>query len=146
MMDWWFNLIPLNVCAFAVFFDLRSREIPDWLPVVLVSCLALMGLVSESTMAIWNHAAGGVLSLIVGAVVGRRDRFGGGDIKLFAALGTWFGLFAVIPLALWIAIAGLPLAIFAAVRKQADFAYAPAIFSGVLVHVMAPDLLARIAT
>ena len=77
-------------------------------------------------------------------VVGCGDRFGGGDVKLFGALGAWFGLFAVFPLALWIAIAGLPLAIVAAMRKQSDFAYAPAIFAGVCVHCASPDLIQRI--
>jgi len=97
-------------------------------------------------IAWWEHLAGAVMATGLGVVVGYGDRFGGGDVKLFGALGAWFGLYAVIPLALWIAIAGLPLAVIAAIRKQQDFAYAPAILLGVCVHVAAPDLLQRIAS
>ena len=137
--------LPVLACTVAVYNDLRSREIPDWLPIMLVALLPARLLVMHDLMPWWHHISGGVAALLLGLLVGYGERFGGGDIKLFAALGIWFGLFAVIPLALWIAIAGLPLAIIAALRKQSDFAYAPAILAGVCVHVLVPDLLQRIA-
>ena len=83
-------------------------------------------------------------ALLLGCIIAREDRFGGGDVKLFAALGGWFGITAVIPLALWTAIAGLLLAIVAAARGDKDYAYGPAIFIGACVHWLAPDLLGRI--
>ena len=104
----------------------------------------LLWLFGVSGFAWWEHLAGAIVATLAGLLVGRGDRFGGGDVKLFGALGAWFGLFAVFPLALWIAIAGLPLAIVAAMRKQSDFAYAPAIFAGVCVHCASPDLIQRI--
>jgi len=138
-------LIPVVGTAIAVGCDLRSREIPDWVPIVIVLLIPLQFVVSDHSIAWWQHVAGAIVALTIGLIVGYGDRFGGGDIKLFAALGGWFGLFAVVPLALWISIAGLPLAFWAAARKQGDFAYAPAIFAGVCVHAFVPDLLGRIA-
>ncbi|MFG0267928.1 MAG: prepilin peptidase [Rhodopirellula sp. JB055] len=136
--------LPIIVCGVATFFDLRTREIPDWVWGVLVLAMPVRGLIVGQMLPWWQYAVGGVLALLLALIVGKGDRFGGGDIKLFGALGLWFGVFAVFPLALWIAIAGLPLAVIAAARKQSDFAYAPAIFLGVCVHCFSPNLLQRI--
>jgi prepilin peptidase CpaA len=138
--------IPIALCLIAMYFDLRSREIPDWLPLALVALFGARVAALDNPLPWWQHVLGGLFALILGLIVGYGDRFGGGDIKLFGAIGLWFGMAAVLPLALWIAIAGLPLAIIAAVRKQNDFAYAPAILIGVCVHAFAPDLLSRIAS
>ena len=140
------NWVPVAICCIALVHDLRSREIPDWLPIFLSVMFTVRMLASDVMLPWWQHVLGGLFALILGLIVGYGDRFGGGDIKLFGAIGLWFGMAAVLPLALWIAIAGLPLAIIAAVRKQNDFAYAPAILIGVCVHAYAPDLLSRIAS
>ncbi len=138
--------LPVLVCGIAVYHDLRSREIPDWLPVAMAVLFPVQLLGIVPSLGWWQHLFGGLVGLILGLIVGYGDRFGGGDIKLFAALCLWFGVFSVIPLAMWIAIAGLPVAIIAAMRKQSDFAYAPAIFLGVCVHVMAPTLLNQLVS
>ncbi|MCP4767437.1 MAG: prepilin peptidase [Gammaproteobacteria bacterium] len=138
--------IPIVIAAIAVVFDLRSREIPDSLPIVLVLLAFLQFALPVASSTWWSHLLGGLLALIAGAVLAHRDGFGGGDVKLFAALGCWFGIGGVFPLALWIALAGLPLAVIAAARKQVDFAYAPAILIGVCVHSYAPHLLHQLAT
>ncbi|HBJ37724.1 MAG TPA: hypothetical protein DDZ51_23805 [Planctomycetaceae bacterium] len=140
------NCVPLVACCIAVFHDLRTREIPDWLPILMILLFTLRWILGGASLPWWHHIGGGLVALAIGLVVGYGDRFGGGDIKLFATIGLWFGLFAVVPLALWIAIAGLPLAVIAAARKQNDFAYAPAILVGVCVHVWAPNLLQQLAS
>ena len=142
--DWSIWLVPIALCSLATFHDMRRREIPDWIPLAILIATLVVWSSGVSGFALSHHLAGGVIATVFALVVGRGDRFGGGDVKLFGALGAWFGLFAVFPLALWIAIAGLPLAIVAAIRKQTDFAYAPAIFAGVCVHCASPDLIQRI--
>lgn len=141
---WLIWLLPIALCGFATAHDLRRREIPDWIPLVILACTPLLCLFGVSGFAWWEHLTGAIVATFAALWIGRGDRFGGGDVKLFGALGAWFGLYAVIPLALWIAIAGLPLAFIAAARKQSDFAYAPAIFAGVCVHCLSPDLIQRI--
>lgn len=138
------SLFPVIICGVAVAWDLRKREIPDTLSLILLVG-SLVALAFGDWTQWWSHALGGVVGLLAAALVSRGDRFGGGDVKLFASLCTWFGIFSVVPLGLWIAIAGLPLSVVAALRKQEDLAYAPAIFIGVCVHVMCPDLFLRIA-
>lgn len=138
------DLIPIILCVIAAAWDLRTREIPDTVPVLLLVLLPVkLALIGFSDWP-W-HVLGGVVGFLVAAVIAGRDRFGGGDVKLFAGTAAWFGLGAVIPLAVWIGIAGLPLCILAMLRKQADLAYGPAILMGVCVHAIAPRLLQQIA-
>ncbi len=146
MTTWLIWLLPIALCGFATVHDLRRREIPDWIPLLILAGTPLPWAVGVADFVWWEHLAGAVIATTFALAIGYGDRFGGGDVKLFGALGAWFGLYAVIPLALWIAIAGLPLAVIAAIRKQQDFAYAPAILLGVCVHVAIPDLLQRIAS
>ncbi len=138
------DLIPVIICGIAVAWDLRTREIPDALSVILLAGALIVAVVGDWD-SWWRHALGGLVGLLAAALASQGDRFGGGDVKLFASLCAWFGIFSVVPLALWIAIAGLPLSVIAALRKQTDLAYAPAIFIGVCVHVLHPDLFLRIA-
>ena len=138
------DVIPILCCLVAAVIDLRTREIPDSLSVVLLLLTPLKVVITESS-AWWHHLAGGVIAIAIAVLLSRGERFGGGDVKLFTALGAWFGVAAVIPLAMWIAIAGLPLAIAAALKKQEHFAYCPAILIGVIVQAVAPDLVSRLA-
>jgi Flp pilus assembly protein protease CpaA len=144
MVEMAFWSIPIIASGLAMKFDLRTREIPDWISIALVLLVPIRWLVVGDSLPWWHYVLGGVIALSVGLLIGKGDRFGGGDVKMFGALGLWFGIYAVVPLALWIAIAGLPLAFIAAARKHKDFAYAPAIFAGVCVHCLYPDLIQRI--
>ncbi|MEM7478385.1 MAG: A24 family peptidase [Planctomycetota bacterium] len=142
----WIDLIPVLIVAIAAGVDLRSREIPDriWLAILVLIPVRVCWLWPEINL--WQLPVGGIVALLLACLIAQGDRFGGGDVKLFAALGAWFGLFAILPLALWIAIAGLPLAVIALLRKQEDFAYGPAILIGVLIHALNPNLLKQIVS
>ncbi len=140
----WIDIIPVALTAIAALVDLRSREIPDWIWIALVALVPFRVWWLWPELSIWHPVAGAAIALLIGCLVAGNDRFGGGDVKLFAALGAWFGITAVLPLTLWCAIAGLPLAVLAAVRGQTDYAYGPAILIGVAVHWLVPDLLGRI--
>ena len=138
-----FALLALVVVATVV--DLCRREIPDSVPALIVVMIPMAHLTTPWTIPWWSHVLGGLFALAAGLLVGWGDRFGGGDVKLFAAIGSWFGLTAVLPLAIWTAIAGLPLALIAAWRGKEDMAYGPAILGGLCVHFAFPQLLWRIA-
>ena len=140
----WIDLIPVLLVIVAAVIDLRRREIPDWVWIAILVLMPLRVWWLWPQVALWHPLAGAVTALLIGCVVAGDDRFGGGDVKLFAALGAWFGIVAVIPLAMWCAIAGLLLAVVAALRGQKDYAYGPAIAIGVVVHWWIPDLLGRI--
>ncbi|MEL7337208.1 MAG: A24 family peptidase, partial [Planctomycetota bacterium] len=103
------DFIPIALTAVATVIDLRRREIPDWIWAAILLMVPVRAVVLWTDWVWWHSLLGAVVALILACVVAGNDRFGGGDVKLFAALGAWFGIFAVIPLALWCAIAGLPL-------------------------------------
>ena len=81
----------LALSAIAVFTDVKSRKIPNWLTV------------SAFTLGLVFHLVTGGLSGLVAALCGFSTGFGlllilfliggggGGDVKLMGALGTWLG-------------------------------------------------------
>ena len=94
-----FLLVSLTLCVS----DIRWLLLPDRLTLALV----WFGLMANSfqvwvplTSAVWGAAVGYVLLWSVNAlywVLRRRDGMGGGDQKLFAALGACFGLDSLWP-------------------------------------------------
>jgi len=91
----------------AGYFDLKYRRIPNWL--TLPACVT--GILYHA----WNTGlTSGILFSLKGLGVGfvillipcLMGVLGGGDVKLFAALGSWLGSSVVINLTLYATIAG----------------------------------------
>jgi len=124
--------VPLLLILCAVGFDLRRREIPDAIPLSLLA-FTVGATALGTTSHGWSSmlfgfgcaAAAGVVLFSVGA-------FGGGDVKLLAALGAALGARELVPLLFYVAIAGALLAGVAVARGKRDLAYAPAIALGLL--------------
>lgn len=85
---WWPTLIVL---AIAVFTDIRSYRIPNW----LVLPFLIAGLVISGVTHGWHGIAQSLLGIGLGTVVlGILCWMGGmgmGDMKLCAAVGAWIG-------------------------------------------------------
>ena len=94
---WWPTLIVLAVATFT---DLRSRRIPNW----LVFPFLLAGIVVSPVRHDWqgnSHGfgwhglgqclAGLSLGLLINGIPFLMGWTGGGDVKLFAAIGAWVG-------------------------------------------------------
>ncbi|MGO9111853.1 MAG: prepilin peptidase [Thermoguttaceae bacterium] len=142
-MNLW-SLILLVPVAFALVCDLRTREIPDWIPLLIVlwACLATaMGLHKVTWIGL---VAGALLGLGLSAVVFYLGGLGGGDVKLLAAIGAAVGPWALLSILAWMAFAGGILALITAARGKRDFAYVPAIAVGVVVETVWPGGLARV--
>ena len=83
--------VALFLCGAAAVFDHRRREIPNWLtlPVMAGAPIAL-GLVAG--MAGVLHSVLGLCACAaVPLLLARRGAMGGGDVKLFAAIGALLG-------------------------------------------------------
>jgi Flp pilus assembly protein protease CpaA len=93
-------------------------------------------------LAVASLHPAGWLGLAMGAVLGFAltaplfwlGGIGGGDVKLVTALGACLGPWGLLQTLFWVAVAGGVLALVAKWRKQADFAYVPAILAGLLVY------------
>lgn len=92
MLSWsWPALAAVVVCALAAVSDLRTRLIPNWLTLPVLA-FSLLG------HAWQGGAVQGALSLAAALVCAlpayflfARGALGGGDVKLFAALGALVG-------------------------------------------------------
>lgn len=131
-------IVPAVLLGFAAIRDLRTREIPDWIPLVIVAVAVLAAAVGAANIRWWMVVSGGVLGLAVGAAMFRFAQLGGGDAKLIVAIGAllgpvglWFALF-------WMALAGGIMALIAAARGRRDYAYAPAIAIGFAAYLVYP--------
>ena len=73
--------------------DLRSRQIPNAVPVLLLVFFALYAATGGAgpTDALWQHFAVGGAVLAAGFLLYLTGRFGAGDSKLLAVAGVWIG-------------------------------------------------------
>ena len=83
------DLIPVIICGIAVAWDLRTREIPDALSVILLAGALIVAVVGDWD-SWWRHALGGLVGLLAAALASQGDRFGGGDVKGRHAHGAAF--------------------------------------------------------
>lgn len=128
-------LVPTIVLAIATICDLRTREIPDWLSLALLSWGVTAKLLGWSHIPWLGMLVGGGIGLGLGLLLFVLGGLGGGDGKLIAALGFAIGPLGLMVTLFGMALAGGVLAIVAKLRGQSDYAYVPAILAGWLVCV-----------
>lgn len=92
---------------YAALSDLRSYTLPNWISLVLIAGFAVMAMVIQPPLTTvgWHLliAAG---FFIIGLALFATNIFGGGDVKVIAALGLWFGPNSAFPFLFWMSIAG----------------------------------------
>ena len=79
--------------AAAVVTDLRSRTVPNAIPLLLAALFvawAAAGPIRPSAL-LWMHLLIGAVLFAGGAALYATGRFGAGDVKLAAAAGLWVG-------------------------------------------------------
>jgi Flp pilus assembly protein protease CpaA len=138
------SLVLVAPVCFAAVCDLRSREIPDWIPLVIVGWACLATAASLQKLTWLGMAFGVLLAAIVVLPLFYAGAWGGGDAKLLIALGLAVGPVAFLSILAWMAVAGGALALVAMARKTREFAYGPAIAFGLLVETLWPGGLARV--
>ena len=129
--------VPLALLFIAVVCDLRSRDIPDALSLLMLAWAAVVVVCSANG---WNPGGltwgGAVAGLGIGFALAfplfALGGLGGGDVKLIAALGAAVGPLLLLQTLFWTAIAGGLIAFVVKLRGQKDFAYVPAIFAGLI--------------
>lgn len=92
--------------------DALSMRIPNWLTALIALTFFPMALLTGMAWAdIGLHVATGFAMFAVGFVVFALGLFGGGDAKLLAAAGLWFGWPDLMPFLVLTAFAGGALAL-----------------------------------
>lgn len=92
--------------------DALSLRIPNWLTAAIALLFFPMALATTMPLdAVLMHAAVGVTLFVAGFVLFALGLFGGGDAKLMAAAGLWFGWPHVMPFLVMTVFAGGLLAV-----------------------------------
>ena len=156
LLRWVAGCALLAVLLLLSVIDLRTRRLPNaivlptlWAGLLLNTC----GLFTQPADAILGAVAGYGSLWTLSQVHGLRRRggpaFGGGDLKLAAAIGAWFGLLAVPPALLIAFTAGtlavLPALITRRLKMGHTIPFGPALALGGAVLLLAgPDAVWRI--
>ncbi|MCB9947728.1 MAG: prepilin peptidase [Rhodospirillaceae bacterium] len=96
-------LAPL---AWAVVTDLRTRTIPNTVPVVIIGLYALHAVTVWPDGGLFGDLAVAAVALVVGFLMFAANWLGGGDAKLIAALALWAGPQHAMAMVFVIALAG----------------------------------------
>ena len=87
--------------------DVSSYRIPNWLTGLIALLFFPMALFTQMPLAEFGwHLAAGVLLFFAGYALFAFGLFGGGDSKLMAAAGLWFGTSQTMPFLILTAVAG----------------------------------------
>jgi prepilin peptidase CpaA len=105
----WTLCAAVVVAALGGAHDAYDGRIPNWLTLGSLALALLTRGLGEGAPGLLLTTLGVVVSAIVPLVLHRSGGLGGGDVKLFCALGAWLGpsrgleaqLFAFMGLALW---------------------------------------------
>jgi prepilin peptidase CpaA len=105
------SVLPI-LMILAALTDILSFRIPNWLTVLTAAMFFPMAWMTGMPLVEFGwHLAAGVGLFVLGFLLFTVRLFGGGDAKLMAAAGLWFGTSQTIPFLAMTAIAGGLLAI-----------------------------------
>ena len=136
-------LLALLLLTVAAVIDLATREIPDWIPLAIVSTVVVSAFLGVAGIRWWMILSGMALGLGLGWLMFHWAHFGGGDAKLIIAVGAVLGPLGLTIALFWMALAGGVLALIAMARGQRELAYGPAIALGYLGYLIWPTGLVQ---
>lgn len=129
---YWIALTALTV---ATVFDLRTREIPDAIPIVLLAAALAAKALGLHPVPWQGIALGAGCAFAVSTALFALGGLGGGDVKLLTAVGAALGGKALLPFAFATTIIGGVFALAQRARRGRDdveLAYAPVMLAGLL--------------
>ncbi|MBA3729338.1 MAG: prepilin peptidase [Sphingomonas sp.] len=143
----WAQLLLVTLLLGAATQDIVQRCISNWLCFMVMIAAATAAIATGPTLALWQNGLIFALLLGVGVPLFSAGWLGGGDVKLFAALGLWANFESILSLLACIliaggALAGLSLAIRGgrAARRAKGVPYGVAIAIGASVVLAQPKL------
>lgn len=130
----WFVLIAL--CSFAVYLDVLHKKIPNWLSLGGV----LLGVVGSALFlgfsSLPSSSFGLLYAIVLGGIFWALGMWGGGDHKLFMAVGAFMGWPAIFFVSIIMAISGGVEALILFLIKKRSMPYSISIFAGVVFYIL----------
>ncbi|MEP1444111.1 MAG: prepilin peptidase [Hyphomicrobiales bacterium] len=97
---------------YAAYSDLKAYTLPNFISLLLMAGFVIVMLVLQPPLsAIGWHIGVGAILFVIGFLMFATGLFGGGDVKVIAALGLWLGPVNVLPFLTLMAIFGGVLAL-----------------------------------
>jgi prepilin peptidase CpaA len=113
-------LIFIALMLAAAFLDATRFTIPNWLSAAVAIAFFPAALILGMDWAMFGfHLLGGVLALLIGMAIFAAGWAGGGDAKLFAAAGLWFGWSGLTSFLMHTALAGGALVLLLLIARRA---------------------------
>lgn len=105
-------LLP-TLLMVAATWDVLTFKIPNWLTLLTAALFFPLALATGLPLGVFAwHIAAGMLLFAIGFVMFQFGVLGGGDAKLFAAAGLWFGMANIYTFIVFAALAGFVQVIF----------------------------------
>lgn len=130
----WFVLIALS--GSAVYLDVVNKKIPNWLSLGGV----LFGVVGSALFlgfgSLPSSCFGLLYAIVLGGIFWALGMWGGGDHKLFMAVGAFMGWPAIFFVSIIMAISGGVEGLILMVFKKKSMPYSISIFAGVIFYIL----------
>lgn len=92
MIDYFLVIVALVYVTVATIFDVKTREVPDWLSFSLIAIAVFSNFLYSLIFNQWNYILYSLIGLAVffsfGSLMYYARQWGGGDAKLLAGLGA----------------------------------------------------------
>ena len=106
-----FGTLLVLLAATAIVEDVRRLTIPNWISIALVGAFFFYAALAQNPPPLLSHMLVAVAVFALGTLFFVRGWFGGGDVKLFAAVSLWAGPAQVLPLAVVMSLVGAVLSL-----------------------------------
>ena len=94
-----------------VLIDIKDHRIPNLLSIIILGTGLTRNCMEMGTAGLLFSAQGFITGFVLFWIQYRINTMGPGDVKLFAAIGSWFGWMGTIQAFFWTAIIGLVIAV-----------------------------------
>ena len=134
--------LTLYICLLLLMaeIDFRSLLLPDILTIPLLLIGLFVACFNMSSISIEDSVVGGLVGYFLPVLVTllivwyKKDAFGGGDIKLLSALGTWLGVESLLNV---IAVASVLGIVYAILKRKSSLAFGPMIaIAGIVIDIL----------
>ncbi len=129
-----------GLLGYASFYDIETRTVPNIISALIAALWLVLRIPKGFAEGFYDSMAGAVLvpgviylTAVVFEKVKKRESMGGGDIKLFSAVGLHLGLYANVVNVLLTCVLGLIYAALSRKRKEDAFALAPFISASTMI-------------
>ena len=109
-------IIPFIICVIALLYDIKYKEIPDYLSLILLFISLTLVFMQKISLNYW--LLGTLFYGIIGLVMYYLDYWGGGDSKILLGLGGFYGISSLASIVFFGCMASILLTWYFTIKKR----------------------------